>query len=420
MRSNRWVQLAAGIVGMIAVSNLQYNWTLFAEPVQNRFGATVTAVTFAFTLFLLTETWLVPFKAYLADLLGPRPLVVLGGILAALAWTINSKADSLLWIYVGNSIGGLGAGVVYGVSMGSALKWFPDRRGLAAGLTASAFGAGSALTIWPMEHAIQTWGYQSAFLWFGLGQGVVVLLTALILRAPGRNDRLPPASPTLLQATHSSTPMQMLASPMFWLIYVMMTMVSAGGLMMIGQFKTIATDLAIRDVPITLLGITLTTLTVAMTLDRILNGLTRPFFGWVSDRIGREVTMFFAFALEGTAILLWIQFAHVPTLFVLLSGLAFFAWGEVFSLFPALLGDTFGPRYATANYSLLYTSKGTAALLVLLGGYLKDVTDSWWPGFYLAVGFDWTTALLALFVLLPLRRAIPPRLNLPRRSADDI
>jgi OFA family oxalate/formate antiporter-like MFS transporter len=258
-----------------------------------------------------------------------------------------------------------------------------------------------------MEYAIQTYGYPNAFLWFGLGQGAVVLLTAAILRAPGPNDRLPPAPPRLLQSTHSSTPTQMLASPMFWLIYVMMTMVSTGGLMMIGQFKKIASDLGVRDVPITVLGLTLTTLTFAMTLDRVLNGLTRPFFGWVSDRIGREVTMAFAFALEGFAILMWIQFAHNPTLFVLLSGLAFFAWGEVFSLFPALLGDTFGPRYATANYSLLYTSKGTAALLVLLGGYLKDVTHSWWPGFYLAVGFDWTAALLALFVLLPLRRRLP-------------
>lgn len=407
MRSNRWIQLTAGIIGMIAVSNLQYNWTLFAKPVQDHFGATFAAVTFAYTLFLLTETWLVPFEAYLADRIGPRPLIVLGGLLAALAWTINSLAASLSMIYVGNAIGGVGAGVVYGISIGSALRWFPDRRGLAAGLTASAFGAGSALTIWPMEHTIQTRGYQQAFLWFGLAQGAVVLLTAMVLRVPTAADRLPPAPPRLRQTLHSYSPWQMLRSPLFWLLYLMMTLVATGGLMMTGQIKTLASDLGINDVPVTLLGVTLTALTFAMTLDRVLNGVTRPFFGWVSDHIGRELTMAFAFALEGAAILLWIQFAHVPVLFVLLSGLAFFAWGEVFSLFPALQGDMFGPRFATTNYSLLYTAKGTAALVVLLGGHLRDVTGSWAPGFYLAVGFDWTAALLALLVLLPLRRAAP-------------
>ncbi len=141
----------------------------------------------------------------------------------------------------------------------------------------------------------------------------------------------------------------------------------------------------------------------ALSLDRILNGLTRPFFGWVSDHIGRENTMFVAFGLEGLGILLLINFAHVPVLFVVFSGLVFFAWGEIYSLFPAMCGDLFGQKFATTNYGLLYTAKGTASLLVPLGNVLQAATGSWMPIFIVAIVFDWLGALLAFFVLKPLR-----------------
>lgn len=404
MRSNRWVQLAAGIIGMIAVSNLQYGWTLFVNPLHDRFGWNRTAIQVAFTLFVVTETWLVPLKAYLGDRFGPRPIILLGGVLVGLAWIINSRAETLTQIYLGNTLGGIGAGAVYGICIGSALKWFPDRRGLAAGLTAAAFGAGSALTVWPIQETIRVYGYDKAFLWFGIGQAVVVLLTALILRSPTEADRLPPPSARLEPTSRSRTPFDMLSTPVFWLMYLMFTMVAMGGLMAIAQLAPMSKDLGVENEPVTLLFLTLPALTFALSIDRVLNGLTRPFFGWVSDHIGRELTMFLAFTLEGTAILLLLTFAHVPILFVLLSGLTFFAWGELFSLFPALIGDTYGPKYAATNYSLLYTAKGTASLLVPLGSYLATTYGSWKPIFYLAVGFDWIAALLALFVLWPLRR----------------
>jgi len=176
-----------------------------------------------------------------------------------------------------------------------------------------------------------------------------------------------------------------------------------GGLMATAQLGPIATDYKVAKTSVSLLGITMAALPFALSLDRILNGLTRPFFGWVSDHIGRENTMFIAFGLEGVGILLLISFAHVPLLFVVFSGLVFFAWGEIYSLFPATCGDLFGRKFATTNYGLLYTAKGTASLLVPLGNVLQAATGSWMPIFILAIAFDWIGAGLALFVLKPLR-----------------
>jgi OFA family oxalate/formate antiporter-like MFS transporter len=417
---NRWLQLASGIVAMVAVANLQYGWTLFVDPIAQKHGWSHGAIQVAFTIFVVTETWLVPLEAYLVDRYGPRLLVELGGLLVGLAWTVNALADSLGLLYLGAALGGMGAGIVYGTSLGSAVKWFPDRRGLAAGLTSAAFGAGSALTVFPIQQTIERAGYESAFLWFGLGQGLVVLLMGLVLRAPSVTVPLPGGRPRVQQSQRDFTPLEMLRTPAFWLLYAMMTMVTVGGLMATAQLGPLSKDVHVADVPVALFGGSVAALPLALSLDRILNGVTRPFFGWVSDHIGREPTMFLAFALEGLAILCLIQFAHIPVLFVLLSGLTFFAWGEIFSLFPALVGDMFGRKFATTNYSLLYTAKGTASLLVPLGNHLRIVTGSWLPIFAMAIAFDWITALLALFVLRPLRRrsllpaAVSPLVDWPQ------
>jgi len=402
-----WVQLVLGILCMVAIANLQYGWTLFVEPLQQRFGWSRSALQVTFTLFVLTETWLLPVEGYLLDRYGPRRLVALGGLLIGAAWVLNAVADSLALFYLGGVIGGVGAGIVYGSSMGSALKWFPHRRGLAAGLTAAAFGAGSALTVVPISRLIKSAGYPAAFLWFGLGQGAVVLVCALFLRLPPDLANTAARAPRRLRAAVREmlgTWQGTVRLPAFQLMYLMMTMVTVGGLMITANVASMAEDYQVADVPVSLFGITAAALPFALSLDRVLNGLTRPFFGWVSDYCGRENTMCFAFALEGGAILLLINFAHDPMLFVLLTGLTFFAWGEIYSLFPALCGDVFGPRYASTNYGLLYTAKGTASLLVPLGGLLHDATGSWAPVFGAAVAFDWLTALLALVALKPLVR----------------
>jgi len=306
-------------------------------------------------------------------------------------------------LYAGGVVGGVGAGIVYGTASGAALKWFPDRRGLAAGLTAAGFGAGSALTIIPIANQINASGYQSAFLTWGILQGTVVLASALLMRAPQKEDLARITVPVDSQTTQDFTPAQMLKTPAFYLLYIMMTMLAMGGLMATAQLGPIAKDFHVADSPVSLFGFAMAALPFALSLDRILNGVTRPFFGWISDHIGRENTMFIAFGLEGFAILLLLSFAHIPVLFVIFSGLTFFGWGEIYSLFPATCGDLFGKKFATTNYGLLYTAKGTASLLVPVGSLIAGSTGNWYPIFILAIAFDWIGALLALFALKPLR-----------------
>jgi len=403
MFRNRWLQLIVGIVGMVAIANLQYGWTLFVTPIDNQFHWGKTAIQVAFSLFVLAETWLVPFEAYFVDRYGPRLVVAVGGIMVGLAWILNADADSLAMLYAGGVVGGVGAGIVYGTASGAALKWFPDRRGLAAGLTAAGFGAGSALTIIPIANQINASGYQSAFLTWGILQGTVVLASALLMRAPQKEDLARITVPVDSQTTQDFTPAQMLKTPAFYLLYIMMTMLAMGGLMATAQLGPIAKDFHVADSPVSLFGFAMAALPFALSLDRILNGVTRPFFGWISDHIGRENTMFIAFGLEGFAILLLLSFAHIPVLFVIFSGLTFFGWGEIYSLFPATCGDLFGRKFATTNYGLLYTAKGTASLLVPIGSLIAGSSGNWYPIFILAIVFDWIGALLALFALKPLR-----------------
>jgi MFS transporter, OFA family, oxalate/formate antiporter len=404
--------LIFGIICMVMIANLQYGWTLFVTPIDQKYHWGRAAIQVAFTIFVLTETWLVPFEGYLIDKFGPRVMICGSGFLVAIAWMINAYADSLALLYLAAAIGGIGAGVVYGGSVGNALKWFPDRRGLAAGLTAAGFGAGSALTVIPIANMIQSSGYEAAFWWFGIGQGVVVILVALLLRAPEPGEVVVPAAPAVQQTRRDYTPAEVLAplltsqfykSP-FLIMYLMFVMVGAGGLMAIAQLAPIANDYKIAGVPVSILGLTLPALTFALTIDRVLNGICRPFFGWVSDHIGRENTMFIAFFLEGVGIYALLYFANNPFLFVILSGVVFFAWGEIYSLFPATCTDIYGRKFATTNYGMLYTAKGTASLLVPLANVLTSATGSWHAVFYVAAILNIVAAVMALAVLRPMRR----------------
>lgn len=408
--ATRWSQLIVGIICMVMIANLQYGWTLFTIPMSQKYGWNLASIQVAFTLFVLFETWLVPAEGYLVDRFGPRIVVFVGGCLAALAWVLNSFASSLAMLYLAQIIGGLGAGAVYGTCIGNALKWFPDRRGLAAGLTAAGFGIGSALTIIPIQAMISTHGYQNTFFTFGLGQGVVVVLLSLLLFAP-QSGQTPEASTSrFVQQGHIQyKPLQVLKEPTFWVMYVMFVLMAAGGLMATAQLKPIAKDFHLDTKPITLIGITLPALTFALTIDRVLNGLTRPFFGWVSDFLGRENTMFFVFLLEGVGIWALYVYGQNPLGFVLLSGLVFFAWGEIYSLFPTTCTDCFGVKYATTNAGLLYTAKGTASLLVPLTNILVVETGGWKAAFIIASLFNVIAALLAIFVLKPMRQRLVTR-----------
>jgi OFA family oxalate/formate antiporter-like MFS transporter len=317
-------------------------------------------------------------------------------------------------LYVGAAIGGIGAGVIYGGSVGNALKWFPDRRGLAAGLTAAGFGAGSALTVIPISNMIQSSGYEAAFLWFGIGQGVVVMLVALMLRAPKAGEVTAPAAPAVQQTLRDYSPGEVLKTPVFWVMYAMFVMVGAGGLMAVAQLAPIAADFKVGTIPVSILGLTLPALTFALTIDRVLNGVCRPFFGWVSDHIGRENTMFGAFLLEGIGIYALLVFAGNPMLFVILSGLVFFAWGEIYSLFPATCTDIYGRKFATTNYGMLYTAKGTAALLVPLANVLTNATGSWHAVFYVAAVLNLVAAVMAVAMLKPMRKLVMAKHRSPQ------
>ena len=402
--SNRWVILAAAVVSMIAVANFQYGWTLFVAPLQKALKAEQALIQVTFTVFVLLETWLVPFEGWLVDKFGPRILVMLGGALAGLGWVLSARATTLTELYLAYAVAGIGAGIVYGTAIGSALKWFPDHRGFAAGLTAAGFGAGSALTVAPIANMISTAGYEATFTRWGIIQGIVVILAALLLKAPptgwapkgvsvpapaleGVKGTVGEKAHGILadvlhevpwrlkgseavrtrQAPVSFSPTEMAATPHFWLMYVMMAMVATGGLMATAQLAPMAKDFGVDKTPVNILGWTVLALPFALSLDRLVNGLCRPAWGWVSDHIGRERTMTIAFGLEAVAIFLLVSFAHQPLLFIIFSAFSFFGWGEIFSLFPALCGDLFGRKYATANYGFLYTAKGTASVFIPIG-----------------------------------------------------
>jgi OFA family oxalate/formate antiporter-like MFS transporter len=388
---------------MVMIANLQYGWTLFINPIDEKYHWGRAAIQVAFTIFIVTETWAQPFGGYLIDRFGPKPVVCGCGALVATAWVINSVADSLILLYLAAVIAGVGAGPILGGTVGNALKWFPDRRGLAAGLTAAGFGAGSALTVVPIASMIQSRGYEAAYLWFGLGQGIVVMIVALLLRAPRPAEIVAPAPASVQQSKRDYAPAAVLKSPAFWLMYAMFVMVGTSGLMVTAQLAPVAKDFAIDTVAVSMLGLTMPALSFALSLGLVLNGLSRPFFGWMSDHIGRENTMFIAFTLEGVGIYALFMFASDPVLFVLFSGLVYFAWGEIFALFPATCTDIYGRKFATANYGMLYTAKGTAALLVPLANVLAAATGGWTAVFATASLLNLVAATLALGLLKPIR-----------------
>jgi OFA family oxalate/formate antiporter-like MFS transporter len=374
--NNRWLILFFSVLSMVAVANFQYGWTLFVSPLQKHLGVEQALIQVTFTVFVLLETWLVPFEGWLVDTFGPRLLVMIGGVLAGAGWYGSGKAETLTALYGSYAVAGLGAGIVYGTAIGSALKWFPDHRGLAAGLTAAGFGAGAAFTVAPIANMIASAGYQTAFIKWGIIQGAVVVIAALFLKAPPpgwlpRTWRLKGSTEVKTrQSQIDFKPGEMAATPHFWLMYMMMAMVATGGLMATAQLAPMAKDFNVDKVPVQLLGLSMAALTFALSADRLVNGLCRPFWGWISDHIGREKTMTLAFGLEAIAIFALIKFAHNPKLFVVFSAFTFFGWGEIYSLFPALCGDFFGRKHATTNYGFLYTAKGTASMFVPIGSAL--------------------------------------------------
>ncbi len=416
--ANRWLQLTIGVVCMVLIANLQYGWTLFVHPMAAKTGWSVAAIQVAFSIFVALETWLTPIEGWIADSLGPdrgpKVVIAVGGLFVGLGWIVNSFAGSLSMLYLGAVLAGVGGGAVYATCVGNAVKWFPDRRGLAIGLTAAGFGAGAVLTVIPIRLMIASAGYASTFFWFGLFQGGIIFIFAWFMRFPYPGEVKAPVTSKLPQTKDSMRPSEMLKTPVFWVLYIMFVMVSASGLMAVAQIALIARSYHVAD---TVLIFGASTLTVALIVDGLANGGARPFFGWVSDHIGRENTMAIAFGLGAVAYWILGSLGSSPWLFVIGAALIFFTWGEIFSLFPSTCTDSFGPKYATSNAGFLYTAKGLSAFLVPFANVLKAATGSWHAVFVVAALMNIVVVVLALFVLKPMRHSMTETRNRAGDSA---
>jgi oxalate/formate antiporter len=386
---------------MMSISSPQYVWTLFTKSFQDGLGTTLPAIQITFSILIVLQTWLSPLQGYLVDKFGPRVLIAFGCALSGAGWITSAYATSLIGLYLTYGLFcGVGTGIVYVGIIGLMVRWFPDRRGFATGMVAAGYGFGAILTTFPIDTMVKSAGYQHTLVVFGFILGIVGALAALAMRSPRADETLPPAP--VATSMKDIAPPTMLRTKVFWLMFVMMTMMSTGGLMIISQFASFARDFGVTK----MLVFGVAALPLALSIDRITNGLTRPFFGWISDRIGRENTMAVAFLLEAVAVTTMLMLRDNTTLFVLLSGLVFFGWGEIFSLFPSTLTDTFGTKFSTTNYGFLYMAQGVGSVLGgPLAALLHDKTGSWLPVFAIVIAMDVLTGILALVALKPLRKS---------------
>ena len=404
---NRWNQLVLGVIAMMAISSPQYVWTLFTGPLNQKLGTTLAQLQWTFSLLIILQTWLSPFQAYLVDRFGPRILISIGALLSGGSWLLSAYVDNIWALYFTYGVlGGFGTGIIYVGIIGLMVRWFPDRRGLAAGLAAAGYGFGAFFTSFPIDSMIKSSGYAHTLLVWGIIQAVIGVIAAQWLRLPPADYSVRNLAPVGAIATQQSkrdySPREMLKNPIFYLLFVMMSLMSTSGLMVTSNVGPFAKEFGVANV----LVLGMAALPLSLTLSRVTNGLTRPFFGWVSDKIGREPTMALAFSLEAVAILILFAFIDRPALFVILTGLVFFGWGEIFSLFPSTLTDTFGSKFAATNYGFLYIAQGVGSIL---GGpaaaFLKQTTGSWTTVFIVVALLDIVTAVLAITVLRSLRRA---------------
>jgi len=401
---NRWSQLVLGLIAMMAISSPQYVWTLFTGPLNQKLGTTLAELQWTFSLLIILQTWCSPLQAYLVDRFGPRMLIAAGALLSGGGWVLSAYVDNIWALYFTYGvICGFGTGIIYVGVIGLMVRWFPDRRGLATGLAAAGYGFGAFFTSFPIDSMIKSSGYAHTLVVWGIIQGIIGIVAAQWLRVPPEGwapEGYTPSTASTAQSKRSFTPTEMLRSPVFWLLFFMMSLMSTSGLMVTSNVGPFANEYHVAQAMV--LG--MAALPLSLTLSRVTNGLTRPFFGWVSDRIGREMTMFIAFSLEAVAILVLFAFIDRPALFVVLTGLVFFGWGEIFSLFPSTLTDTFGPKYAATNYGFLYIAQGVGSIL---GGpaaaYLKQMTGSWTSVFIIVAALDIITALLAITALRAIR-----------------
>jgi len=384
--NNRWFQLVASLIAMIMIANLQYSWTLFVSPLQKGTGWKLSDIQFAFTLFILFQTWVQPLDGWLVDRLGPRGFITAAGLLCGLGWAGMGYATSLPMFYMLYCVAGTGAAFVYSCSIGSALKWFKERRGLASGIMAAGFGGGTALFIPFIQSMIRENGYQAAFLTTGVLQGVVIAVVAQVQRHPPATPAPAPGGKkaAAILGKKQFTTMEVLRTPQFYVMYVAFVLMATGGLLVTANAGPMAKSWGFS-------------ITLAATLSPLANGAARIFWGWASDRLGRENTMVVTFVLQALCLVAVATLGQRSTAWFVATLVAvYFTWGQIYSLFPSTSGDYFGAQHATSNYAVLYTAKGVASII---GGYVGALvferTGSWAMGFYGSAVLALVAAVLA-------------------------
>lgn len=403
---NRWTQFSSAVIAMIMIANLQYAWTLFVAPLQNAHKSWGLAnIQWGVTLFLIFETWVTPVEGWLIDRLGPRLFLSMGGVLVGIGWTALAYVQTLPQLYFFYAIAGVGAAFVYSGSIATAVKWFPDKRGTVSGFITAGFGAGAALFIPIITYLIRTSGYNTAFLYTGIGQGLVILLVAQVLHNPGPEFKVSAMakkvlSPKIRRNSAQFNSIEMLLTPHFYLLFITFVMISVGGAMITVQGAPVAKSFNISGAA----------LTSALVAGRLFNGAGRIFWGSVSDRIGREMAMFIPYSLQALSLIAVLVLGHRSGLwFNITLMVVFFIWGSMFSLFPAIIGDYYGADNATSNYGFLYMAKGVSAILAgAIAAMLFQKFGNWNWVFYGSAALAVIASLLVLVIRampLPLKQS---------------
>jgi OFA family oxalate/formate antiporter-like MFS transporter len=392
---NRWVRLWSAFVGMVMIGNLQYAWTLFAQPMVKAHAQQhwhLSDVQWGFGLFIAAGTWTMPFLASFIDRSGPRFWMALSGVLCAVGWGSLGHVESLPSFYFFYGLAGIGVACVYACGVAIAVKWFPDRRGTASGIITAGYGMGAAAFNPLFNHLIRTIGYSDTFFWTGITHGALIVLAGLVLVNPPANYKVAMGAvkPKVRRHDVDFTYSEMLRTPQFYFLFFAMLSVGIGGLMVTAQLKPVATNFKIADAA----------LTVALVLTPLANGSSRILWGWVSDYLGREWTMFTAFLLQSVFLLAATTLGRTgDAIWVVLMVLVFLTWGELYVLFPAVLADLYGAKNSALNYSFLYSAKGFASLMG--GGIaatLFEKTGTWDYAFYGSAVLALLSALMALYV----------------------